>query len=464
MPRIPDTTLDDNYLDGQDWDAATLNKIIAVLISGINANYEDIINKAMIPGPQGPQGIQGIQGDIGPIGPIGPQGEQGEQGVQGMQGIQGIQGEVGPIGPKGDTGDVGPQGPKGDTGDTGPAGPSVWGGISGTLSSQADLQSDLNSKLASSSYTAADVLAKLLTVDGTGSGLDADLLDGIQASSFINQFKINRGTGTVRFVKIAELQLSIGSDYNNLVLLISGGGDYGNNKTSQDMLQVSTRGGVSLRVVTLMTAGLTPTRYFYVSNATSGKLEVWIRLTQYNYEINIASLSNNWGNIAANTVGWGTELATFPSGSVEVTPFILGNMTNSVKVNLTANYTVADYNDNQLTMNQLLIAGSLLSVSSNTIVVGTNVTRLKISGMITLNVTGPVSPEDTTLKNLRIKRSGTTILNVGRKTLASESVIIPTVYIDVVAGDTITWSYQGLPSDVVSSTGSTTFLYVESVN
>jgi len=38
-------------------------------------------------------------------------------------------------------------------------------------------------KLDVSAYTAADVLAKLLTVDGAGSGLDADLLDG-QSSAF----------------------------------------------------------------------------------------------------------------------------------------------------------------------------------------------------------------------------------------------------------------------------------------
>ena len=38
-------------------------------------------------------------------------------------------------------------------------------------------------KLASASYTAADVLTKLLTVDGAGSTLDADLLDG-QSSAF----------------------------------------------------------------------------------------------------------------------------------------------------------------------------------------------------------------------------------------------------------------------------------------
>lgn len=40
------------------------------------------------------------------------------------------------------------------------------------------IQTQLDSKLASSSYTAADVLDKLKTVDGSGSGLDADLLDG----------------------------------------------------------------------------------------------------------------------------------------------------------------------------------------------------------------------------------------------------------------------------------------------
>jgi hypothetical protein len=39
--------------------------------------------------------------------------------------------------------------------------------------------------LAASSYTAADVIAKLLTVDGAGSGLDADLLDGISSASFL---------------------------------------------------------------------------------------------------------------------------------------------------------------------------------------------------------------------------------------------------------------------------------------
>lgn len=46
-----------------------------------------------------------------------------------------------------------------------------------------NVQTQLNAKLASSSYTAADVLTKIKTVDGAGSGLDADLLDG-QSSAY----------------------------------------------------------------------------------------------------------------------------------------------------------------------------------------------------------------------------------------------------------------------------------------
>lgn len=51
--------------------------------------------------------------------------------------------------------------------------------------------------LLKSSYTAADVLAKLKTVDGSGSGLDADTLDGYQASTLSRLLSyIDSGTKT----------------------------------------------------------------------------------------------------------------------------------------------------------------------------------------------------------------------------------------------------------------------------
>ena len=48
----------------------------------------------------------------------------------------------------------------------------------------ATVAAQLGLKLDASAYTAADVLAKLLTVDGAGSGLNADLLDGMHAGEF----------------------------------------------------------------------------------------------------------------------------------------------------------------------------------------------------------------------------------------------------------------------------------------
>lgn len=47
------------------------------------------------------------------------------------------------------------------------------------------IQTQLNAKLDSASYTAADVLTKLKTVDGSDSGLDADLLDGTHKSDLL---------------------------------------------------------------------------------------------------------------------------------------------------------------------------------------------------------------------------------------------------------------------------------------
>lgn len=41
----------------------------------------------------------------------------------------------------------------------------------------------VGTKLDTSTYTAADVLTKLLTVDGTGTGLDADKIDGYHIST-----------------------------------------------------------------------------------------------------------------------------------------------------------------------------------------------------------------------------------------------------------------------------------------
>jgi len=46
-----------------------------------------------------------------------------------------------------------------------------------------NLNTEVGTKLTATDYTASDVLTKIKTVDGVGSGLDADLLDGLNTSS-----------------------------------------------------------------------------------------------------------------------------------------------------------------------------------------------------------------------------------------------------------------------------------------
>lgn len=81
-------------------------------------------------------------------------GDNGATGPKGDTGATGSVGPVGPVGPVGATGAVGQSGPKGDPGRDG------------------------------TEISAADVLSKMLTVDGMNSGLDADLLDGHHSTDF----------------------------------------------------------------------------------------------------------------------------------------------------------------------------------------------------------------------------------------------------------------------------------------
>ena len=88
-----------------------------------------------------------------------------------------------------------------------------------TLLDTANYAGILDSRyLLKSAYTASDILAKLKTVDGSGSGIDADLLDGLHASNFYT----NGYTMFQRVVDASGLDqntwypvtFSIGSHYN----------------------------------------------------------------------------------------------------------------------------------------------------------------------------------------------------------------------------------------------------------
>lgn len=91
------------------------------------------------------------------------------------------------------------------------------------------ITSALGDKLDASTYTAADVLAKIKTVDGAGSGLDADTLDGFPSQYFIDYTNF---VNTPNFGALASLD-SVGSAQINdnsvraAELAVSGNGSNG---------------------------------------------------------------------------------------------------------------------------------------------------------------------------------------------------------------------------------------------
>ena len=84
----------------------------------------------------------------------------------------GLQGPQGPPGARGPQGPLGNPGPQGVAGDDGPAGPRGAQGVAG-----GDGSPD----------TPPQVLAKIVQVDGPGSGLNADVLDGLNSNAFLRR-------------------------------------------------------------------------------------------------------------------------------------------------------------------------------------------------------------------------------------------------------------------------------------
>jgi hypothetical protein len=250
------------------------------------------------------------------------------------------------------------------------------------------------------SYTASDVLTKLLTVDGIGSGLDADLLDGLHSTSFVSQFSIPAGVGTARYFKIAELVTALGSNENGGIVYVNGGGDFGSNNMGLDVIQFSTRSSSFLRVKTLFNAGVTPYSYGYVVNATSGKTEIWISTSTYCY-----GATCYVGNNRAATIGNLSNQSTAPAGLVAVTPIIIGsNATGNIPlsngtVNTNLNADKLDGQDGSYYQNaDNLNAGTILDARMS-----------KTSGYYSIN---PIVPP-----------SGTVRANLGIPSLAEMALI-----------------------------------------
>ena len=81
-----------------------------------------------------------------------------------------------------------------------------------------------NAKLAATAYTAADVLSKLLSVDGAGSGLDSDKLDGYEAAAFakLSGAAFTGHVSSVTTVESKSAAFTVDASYNGKIIECSG--------------------------------------------------------------------------------------------------------------------------------------------------------------------------------------------------------------------------------------------------
>jgi hypothetical protein len=178
------------------------------------------------------------------------------------------------------------------------------------LSSGIDAQ--FASKLNAAAYTAADVRAKLLTVDGSGSGLDADLLDGQHASAFAAAGH-NHNTAYLGIsAKAADADKLDGYHAASFVRSVNGSGPdaSGNATVNVDLSSRVARSGDTmtgrLTLPSQTVAGVSPqidfqdtdqgtTRYLHVNSNLMGFLNTGGGWDMY---------ANNSGQVWAANYGW----------------------------------------------------------------------------------------------------------------------------------------------------------------
>jgi len=190
------------------------------------------------------------------------EGRPGRDGLDGAAGARGSDGAPGPTGATGATGQVGPAGATGATGAAGPTGASGPAGQSVTAAAEPvgancptggvkyTSASGSHYVCNGTSESSATILSKLLAVDGSGSGLDADTVDGFNvgalfgtgsqdttigasggaADCYIGQIELTANTYPPPGYMFAAGQTLAISQYQMLFSLL--GVNYGGNGTS----------------------------------------------------------------------------------------------------------------------------------------------------------------------------------------------------------------------------------------
>jgi Collagen triple helix repeat (20 copies) len=209
-------------------------------------------------------------------------------------GFRGPRGRRGPAGVAGPQGDRGPQGESGATGDRGPQGePGASGERGATGAPGADGSPD----------TALQVLDKLKTVDGAGSGLDADLFDGVELNDL--QRRVTGTCGAGQYVQSVAVDgsVSCGTDANS-------GGDITGVTAGNGLTGGATSGNATLGVAVPL----------QLSQSNTGSTNEVATLTQTGLgnglNVDVTNASNGARGINVNHTGVGPGVqATSPNST-----------------------------------------------------------------------------------------------------------------------------------------------------
>ena len=214
-------------------------------------------------------------------------------------------------------------------------------GLETTYVSNAFFQDSTNPNLVSngyfeSVYTAADVLTKIKTVDGAGSGLDADTLDGSNSSFFTNASNINTGTlGTARLSGTYPISISGSADTvdgleatdltsNNYVQGRFSSNGYMQSYVSAEVSNLVDSAPSTLNTLNELAAALGDDANFSTTVTTA------IGLRATNTYVNSTFTSNNYFQDSAMPVGAGSDKVFYENDQTVTTNYTITTGKNAM--------------------------------------------------------------------------------------------------------------------------------------
>lgn len=198
------------------------------------------------------------------------------------------------------------------------------------ISNITSLQSLLDSKLNASSYTANDVLSKIKSVDGSGSGLDADLLDGLHSSRFPIYYNLTMSSTSNYWYKLGTARIS---ESDNIMIHIYGGDGWNSNASQNAYATLMIKAGYNPSGGLTREFGATMVNHHH-SNMTyklispsNDTVDIWVKMP-YGY-------SNGWYSIHGEYASYihnGASQSAEPTGNVQTGVEVLTNAYTSSNV------------------------------------------------------------------------------------------------------------------------------------